>query len=168
MRLRTLILTLAGSALLASCATAEPSTASDEAAILQIERDMAASNTTAAATATWDKDVVLDDMLTVQPKIAQYVGLEAARKGFDPQFAAYTFSVEILRIKVKTDGKLGFAWSTLHATAKGKNGQKPMDIVFRQADCYEKKDGKWTLIYQNLSIPFDPATGKAVFDTKLP
>jgi ketosteroid isomerase-like protein len=166
---RIFVIALAGAALV-GCTTTKPavSTASDEAAILKIEKDMAASNTTAAATATWDKDVVLDDMLTVQPKIAQYVGLEAAQKGFDPQFAAYSFSVEILRIKIKTDGQLGFAWSTLHLEAKGKSGQPPMSITFRQADAYEKKEGKWALIYQNLSVPFEPKTKKAVFDSKLP
>ena len=145
-------------------ATSALAASADEEAILAIERAMAASNTTAAATAAWDDSVILDDMLTMQPKQAQFVGLEAARKAWDPQFAAYTYSVETLRIKVKSDGKLGFAWSTLHATAVGKNGQPPLDIVFRQATAYEKKDNQWKVIYLNLSVPFDSATNKAVFD----
>ena len=92
------------------------------------------------------------------------MGLEAARKGWDPQFAAYTYSVETLRIKVKSDGKLGFAWSTLRAKAVGKSGEPPIDVVFRQATLYEKKAGQWKVVYINLSVPFDGATGKAVFD----
>lgn len=162
MQFRTFIFTLAASVLWALPATATP--LSDEAIILQLERDIAGSNTTAAATAAWDPDVVLDDRLTAQPKIAQYVGLEAARKGWDPQFAAYTYSVETLRIKVKSDGKLGFAWSTLRAKAVGKSGEPPIDVVFRQATLYEKKAGQWKVVYINLSVPFDGATGKAVFD----
>ena len=62
MQFRTFIFTLAASVLWALPATAKP--LSDEAIILQLERDIAGSNTTAAATAAWDPDVVLDDRLT--------------------------------------------------------------------------------------------------------
>lgn len=159
---------LAGLALIGCTGAASGTTAEDEAAILKIEAGMAASNSVADATVAWDKDVVLDDMLTIEPKVAQYVGIDAASAAWDKQFALFTYSVETQRIKVKTDRKLGFAWSTLHATAKSKSGGPPLDIVFRQATLYEKKDGQWKVVYINLSVPFDLKTGETVFDSKLP
>ena len=41
-----------------------------------------------------------------------------------------------------------------------------MDAVTndRLVNCCRKTDGKWSLADQHLSVPFDPATGKAVLD----
>ncbi len=149
---------------MASAACADP--ASDQAAILKIEQDMAAAQTTQQAIASWDKNVVLDDMLALNGKTSRYIGLAAVRGDFDPQFAAITdLHTKILTLMIAGDSNIAFAFSTQHLTAKSKNGGPNLDIVFRETDCFQKKSGQWLLIHQDLSVPFDPKTGKAVFDS---
>ena len=138
----------------------------DEAAILKIERDMAEAQTADQALVAWDENAVLDDLLTTTPPTAEFVGLPAIRADVGSQLAGMSnIHAEILQIVVKADGKLGFAHSVQRFTGKAKDGSN-IELVFRESDCFEKKKGRWLLVHQHLSVPFDPATGKAVFNSK--
>ncbi len=157
---RLAILTLFGSAFVGASALAGANP--NEAAILKIEQDMTTAQTAETVTALWDKDVVFDDLVP-----GQVVGLDAVRKDLAAQFSHIaSFKSTILRIKVEADNKIGFAFSTQHFVGAGKNGAPGLDLVFRETDCFHKKGGKWLLVHQVLSVPFDPKTGKAVFDSK--
>jgi ketosteroid isomerase-like protein len=158
------LLTLCGLlALAAPALAAQPtSVAANKAAILKIEQDMAAAQTAEQAMATWDKNVVFDDMLP-----GEVVGYDAVRKDLAAQFAAVSsVDTRILRIDIEADNHLAWAFSTQHLVAPGKNGGPGLDLVFRESDGFVKKGGKWVLMHQHVSVPFDPKTGKAVFDTK--
>ncbi len=144
----------------AGAAFAKPS--KDVEAILKIEHAIANATATSQVEGYFDKDMVFDDMVP-----GQAVGIEAVKKLADADFKTMTDpKVEFLRIKVVTDGKLAFAYSTQHYMAKLTATGGPLDIVLRQTDCYRKKAGKWYLIYEHVSLPFNWATGKIITDAK--
>lgn len=150
-------------AALAAAPAAHAATSANQAAILKIEQAMAASQSAAEATATWAKGVIFQDMILP----GETAGKEAVLKELQPQFDAVGhISTQILRIQIEADNKLAFANSVQHLVAPGKNGGPGLDIVFRESDGFVKQAGKWTLVSQHLSVPFDPKTGKAVFDSK--
>lgn len=153
-------LILAALAVLANATAAQAGKRGDEAAILKIEDDMAAAQTVDAILTAWDKDVVWFDMLPGEAN-----GIKEVRKSLGAQVdAVRNIRIKIKRIKVETGKDLAFAWSTQHLVADGRNGGPALDVVFRQTDCFERKKGHWKLVHQHLSVPFDPATGRPVFD----
>ena len=155
------LLTLFGAVFISATASATPS--ANEAAILKIEQAMAAAQSAAEATATWDKHVIFDDMILP----GETLGKAAVLKELQPQFDAVGhIDTKILRIKIVADNKVAFAFSVQHLVAPGKNGGPGLDAVFRESDGFVKKGANWVLITQHLSVPFDPKTGKAVFDSK--
>lgn len=155
-------LILAAVAVLASATAAQAGKRSDEAAILKIEENMAAAQTVDAILTAWDKDVVWFDMLPGEAN-----GIKEVRKALGAQVdAVKNISIKIMRIKVEAGNGLAFAWSTQHLVADGRNGGPGLDVVFRQTDCFERKKGHWRLVHQHLSVPFDPVTGRPVFDGK--
>jgi ketosteroid isomerase-like protein len=136
--------------------------AADEAIILGIEKDMAAAQTVDGIVGAWDKDVVWYD---INP--GQVDGLAAVRADFGRQLAhVKNIRTKILRIKVLADNRIGYAYSTQHLIADGVNGAPNVDFTFRETDCFQKKAGKWTLMHQQISLPVDLTTGKAVLDSK--
>ena len=70
----------------------------------------------------------------------------------------------ILKMSISTDHDIAYAFSTQRVVFTNIAMNKVQDWVFRQVDCYRKVNGKWLVVYHNLSVPFDPTTGKAVFD----
>jgi ketosteroid isomerase-like protein len=136
--------------------------AEDEAIILGIEKDMAAAQTVDGVVGTWDKDVVWYDI-----KPGEVDGLAAVRADFDQQIAhVKNIRTKILRIKIVADTHIGYAYSTQHLVAYGVNGAPDVDFTFRETDCFQKKAGKWTLMHQQISLPVDLTSGKAVLDSK--
>jgi ketosteroid isomerase-like protein len=82
------------------------------------------------------------------------------------QYAAIKdFNDKIVEIGIEADDHLAFAFSVQKATWIDKKSGKSVLIVFRQTDCYHNIGGKWTLIHQHDSVPFDPKTGRAVLDS---
>lgn len=142
---------------------ASAATNANEAAILKIEQAMAAAQSAAEATAAWDNKAIFEDMILP----GETRGKDAIQKELQPQFDAVGhIDTKILRIKIVADNNVAFAISVQHLVAAGKNGGPGLDAVFRESDGFVKKGGKWVLISQHLSVPFDPKTGKAVFDSK--
>lgn len=136
--------------------------ARDEAIILGIEKDMAAAQTVDGVVGTWDKNVVWYD---INP--GEVDGLAAARADLDQQIShVKNIRTKILRIKIVADTHIGYAYSTQHLVADGVNGAPGVAFTFRETDCFQKKTGKWTLMFQQISLPVDLKTGKAVLDSK--
>lgn len=132
------------------------------AAIRAIEQGMAKAQTPDALTAAWDKNVVWYD---INP--GEVDGLEAVRKDFAGQVSHVTnIRVTILRMQIIADSALGFAFSTQHLSAEGRNGAPDIDFVFRETDCFQKKAGQWFLYHQQISLPVDMQTGRAVLESK--
>jgi ketosteroid isomerase-like protein len=132
----------------------------EKAQILSIEQAMSAAQTAPAVLKYFDPNVVFDDMTPGQVR-----GLKAVGADLTAQFAAVKdVKVQILNMSIDADTKLAFAYSTQTLSMVNAQSGQPESITFRQADAYHRVDGKWLLIYQNISVPFDPKTGKAVFN----
>jgi ketosteroid isomerase-like protein len=155
-----LILGLACSACIQSPVLAAQS--SDKEAITQIEERMAGPQSVENVLGSWDKDAVWYDITP-----GEVVGISEIRKDFAEQLSHLTnIRVKILRLHVDADSKLGYAFSTVHLAADGKGGAPGIDVVIRQTDTYRKRHGTWLLTHQQISLPVDLATGKAVFNSQ--
>jgi len=74
--------------------------------------------------------------------------------------------VDVIELKVISDGKLALARSVQHLTAKGPDG-KPIDLTYRVTDVWRKTDGQWKMILTHASFPVDMKTGKADMASKM-
>lgn len=129
--------------------------------ILKIEQGIAAAQTEPALSQYFDTDVVFYDLT---PGVVR--GLPAFRADMDGQYAKIEdFTDKIVEIGIEADDHLAFAYSVQKASWIERKTGKKRFITFRQTDCYHKIDGKWTLSHQHDSVPFDPKTGKADFDS---
>lgn len=159
---RIAVVPLAGMLLVVITPSAASAAPADEQAIRQIEDGMVGEQTAQAITAHWSKDVVWFDMLS-----GNVTGLEAVRSDLGGQIARLTnIRIQIKSIEIHADKAVGFAFSTQRITGDGRNGAPGIAIDFRQTDGFVKTAGRWTLVHQHLSVPFDPATGKAILTTK--
>jgi ketosteroid isomerase-like protein len=151
---------MAASMLLAGHAYAA-SSSDEQAQILKIEQGIAAAQTEPALVKCFDTNVVFYDLT---PGVVR--GLQAFSTDMIGQFAKIKdFDDKIVEIGIEADDHLAFAYSVQKATWIDRKSGKTVLIVFRQTDCYHNIGGKWTLIHQHDSVPFDPKTGKAVFDS---
>ena len=136
--------------------------ASEKAQILIIEQNMAASTTAAGVIKHLSPDVVFDDLTPGQVRGIGKVGADLTK-----QFEAVKdLKVTILKMSISADDYLAFAYSMQQFSMIVRATNQPVQMTFRQVDCYHKIDGKWLMAYQNLSVPFDSKTGKAVFNAQ--
>jgi ketosteroid isomerase-like protein len=107
-------------------------------------------------------DIVLYDFV---PPL-KYSGAKAVRGDLDNFFNnAKDVKGEFVELRVITDGNLGVARSIQHFTWTGKDG-KPMEATLRVTDVLRKRDGEWKFFHSHVSVPVDPATGKAQMNLK--
>lgn len=131
----------------------------DREAVRQVDILVSTATTIEAGLSTFDPDILQDDFFPPQRK-----GIAEVRKDFDVYMANYSdFKADIKDMTVDVGGDLAVAYSHQHFTAKGKNGTPDLDAMVRQTDILKKKNGKWLITYQHLSVPIDLKTGKAVF-----
>jgi ketosteroid isomerase-like protein len=149
-----------------ACALSAPVYAAGgaKAEIIAFEHKCIQAQTIDQAMACFDKnDVEIYDF--VSP--LKYSGEEAVRQDLAHLFDNATeIKAEFLELKVVTDGKLGVANSIQYFTWKDKSG-KALSGNFRVTDCLHKVSGKWKIFHSHVSVPIDPATGKAVMDAKM-
>jgi ketosteroid isomerase-like protein len=140
-------------------ADAPPSAeAREKAAVLKVEQLVANATTPEAGLSTFSPDIVQDDFFPPQrhgiPEVAQDFKVYMDNYG--------SFNADILDMNIQVQGSLAVAISHQHFTAKGKNGSPDLDAVVRQTDVLRKKNGKWLITYQHLSVPIDLKTDKAI------
>lgn len=146
--------------LLAVASTAHAAENPDEAKILKIGKDMAAAQTAAEFLKDFAPDAVMDAFFPGQAR-----GSKAVATAATTLFAGTKdLRATILKMSISTDHDIAYAFSTQRVVFTNIAMNKVQDWVFRQVDCYRKVNGKWLVVYHNLSVPFDPTTGKAVFD----
>ena len=145
-------------------ALAAPATANDTAAksqILKIETAMALAQNAEQSVTDYDPQITVYDM-----NGNSLIGRATVRDAFAKAFSGMRdLKVEILTMTIESSSTIGFANSTQRATAMTVSGGHPIDIVFRQTDCLHKVGGKWLVINQHISVPFDPTNGRAVFNS---
>jgi ketosteroid isomerase-like protein len=97
----------------------------------------------------------------------QYVGADVYRnhwlEGWSMLQGAMGYEVADLDITVGDD--VAFTRSLNRSSATLKTGQKT-EFWLRWTTCWRKINGKWLIMHMHVSVPFDVATGRAMFDLK--
>lgn len=94
----------------------------------------------------------------------EYDGIAAYRKDYEDFFKAFPGPVkaQIDGLKIHVSGSLAYMYGVDTWEITGNDG-KPIEMVFRFSDVLEKRSGKWLIVFEHLSFPVDPVTGKADF-----
>ena len=97
----------------------------------------------------------------------QYLGASSYRKAYEGFFAAYPGPVtsEISDLRITAEGTLAFT-SCIDRWVATSSDRKATEIVFRVTNGLRKVDGRWRIAHEHLSVPVDPASGKADFQSK--
>ncbi|MCW8380316.1 YybH family protein [Streptomyces justiciae] len=100
----------------------------------------------------------------VQPPL-QHVGVEAKLRNWEPVFTGFetvTYELRDLTLTVGDDLAFGHAFGRLGGTLK--DGTAIGGMWVRVTYCLRKTDGGWLITHDQVSVPFDIATGKGVVD----
>lgn len=97
----------------------------------------------------------------------QHGGGETFMKRWQELFEAYRDPIdyEIRDLSVTVGEDLAFSHSLNRIGGTMKDGRKT-DRWLRWTACYRKTDGKWLIVHEQVSVPVDAASGKAILDLK--
>jgi uncharacterized protein (TIGR02246 family) len=107
------------------------------------------------------EDVVSFD---VEPPL-QHVGVDAKLKNWANVFAFFqevTYEFRDLTFTVGDDVAFGHGFGRLSGTLR--NGTATNGMWVRATLCFRKTDGGWLIAHDQVSVPFDIASGKGVVD----
>jgi uncharacterized protein (TIGR02246 family) len=106
-------------------------------------------------------DVVSFD---VEPPL-QHVGIEAKLKNWARVFTLFqdvSYEVRNLTLTVGDEVAFGHGFARLSGTLK--NGSATSGMWVRVTFCFRKFDGNWLIAHDQVSVPFDIASGKGLAD----
>jgi ketosteroid isomerase-like protein len=106
-------------------------------------------------------DVVSFD---VEPPL-QHVGVDAKLKNWANVFALFAevdYEIRDLRITVGGSVAFGHGFGRLSGTLG--NGAAVRGMWVRATFCFKQIEGEWLIAHDQVSVPFDIATGKGVTD----
>lgn len=97
----------------------------------------------------------------------QYVGADGVRdvcqRGFDTMTGDFRWDVPDLQIIVRDD--IAITWGLNHMRAQEPGG-RTFESFSRGTRIFQKIDGKWKMIHQHVSYPYDPVSGEAKTELK--
>lgn len=127
----------------------------------------------------WFRDAATKDLDSVMTKVAggvvsfehemplKYVGADAIRtvceQGFNVMRGEFRWDIPDLQIIVR--GDIAITWGLNHMQAQ-EPGKEKVESWSRGTRVFQKIDGKWKLIHQHVSFPYDPETGRARMDLR--
>jgi ketosteroid isomerase-like protein len=89
--------------------------------------------------------------------------IEHMQQWFDGYEGSIDFSVH--DVNIDADGDIGFCSFVYHVGGTMTTGAQ-VDMWVRATLCCRKLEGRWRIVHDHESVPFDPATGRAL--TSLP
>jgi len=97
----------------------------------------------------------------------QHGGGEIFVKRWQELFESYQDPIdyEVRDLSITAGDDLAFSHSLNGVSGVMKNGQKS-DRWLRWTACYRKFNGKWLIVHEQVSVPVDLRSGKAVLDLK--
>ena len=106
-------------------------------------------------------DVVSFD---IQPPL-RHVGAEAKWRNWTDVFTAYQRPIgyETRDLTVTVGGDVAFAYSLNRISGTLRDGRTSAHWV-RWTSCLRRIDGDWRIVHDQVSVPADMATGRALFD----
>ena len=95
----------------------------------------------------------------------QHIGAEAKRKNWTSAFAAYEgpLGYEVHNLSVTVSEGVAFAHSLNRISGTLKNGNNSAYWI-RWTPCFRKIDGNWLIVHDQVSVPLDFETGKALLN----
>lgn len=108
---------------------------------------------------------IAEDVVSFEHELPlQVQGIEALRKqckaGFDASKGDIRWSVPDLRVVIR--GNVASTWGTNQMVST--EGGKTTTSWSRGTRIFQRRDGAWKMIHQHVSFPFDPGSGKTIFD----
>lgn len=96
-----------------------------------------------------------------------YQGSQAKRQRWSEVFGMYRppMEYEIRDLSISVSGDLAFSHSLNRMNATLKNGEQT-DFWLRWTACFRKIDGDWLIVHEQISVPTDFPSGKALLDLK--
>ncbi len=97
----------------------------------------------------------------------QAVGAEAFVKHWHEFFGSHEGPIhaEFPDVRVAAGGDVAFSYCLHRIAGTLKNGQKT-DFWLRWTAGWRKRSGKWLIVHEQVSVPADLRTGKALLDLK--
>src|SRR5262245_39178732 len=94
----------------------------------------------------------------------RYVGADSKRRAWQEAFAALSgpIAYEVRDLNVTTKGELAFVHSLNHITSTLPGGRA--DMWLRWTACFRQVDAVWLVVHDHVSVPADPAHGRAVLN----
>jgi ketosteroid isomerase-like protein len=109
---------------------------------------MTESMTGAQSTRHWAEDALWFDI----PPFASR-GVQPALKFFDRVFGSFqSCKVDILETDVVVNGDMGIVCTIQRVSVVLKAGDAKQ-LMVRETDCFERRNGEWKLIHQHASVP---------------
>lgn len=103
-------------------------------------------------------DVVIFDVLPpLRSRGSAAVG-DKTQSWFDGY--AGDIGYEVQELEVRASGDVGFCWFLYHVSGTLQAGEE-IDMWVRATLGCQRIDGKWQVVHDHESVPFDPATGQA-------
>lgn len=143
--------------ILAPAAAEDPGAA--RAAIRTLEERVAHSSTMDVMSSFYAPDV---ETFFMTP--GHFRGFAAAAKDSARLWGGtMNWRVNVLEMTVDVEGNMAVAYSIQRWTGDSRATSRPaFDVTFRQIDVWRKLQGNWLITYQNVSVPVDFRSGKAI------
>jgi uncharacterized protein (TIGR02246 family) len=125
-----------------------------------------------AATAGKDLDGLMADIAAdvvsyEHIDLLQHVGVhevrEVCKRGLESSAGTVTWEVPDLKVVVRDD--IAVAWGLNRMTAEQPDGTST-EAWSRGTRVFQQQDGRWMMIHQHVSFPYDPQTGRALTDLR--
>jgi ketosteroid isomerase-like protein len=95
----------------------------------------------------------------------QHVGLPAKLKNWEKVFTVFQdLNYEVRGSRITSGEDVAFAYGFGRLSGTLVNGAATNGMWVRATFCLEKRDGDWVIVHDQVSVPFDVASGKGVAD----
>ena len=97
----------------------------------------------------------------------QHLGAEKQWKNWEDVFTVYQRPIgyEVHQLTIEVGDDVAFAHSLNRISGTLRDGTRSAFWV-RWTPCFRKIGGEWLIVHHQASVPFDPATGRAVLDVQ--
>lgn len=120
----------------------------DKKELESIVREMAEAQSADEIMQHWASDIKWFDI-----SAENVHGFDEVHAEFDRQFGKLVrCGADFVELDVYVSGDLGFVRSVQKFWADAKDGSRH-DLLTRQTDCFERRDGRWLEIHQHISLP---------------
>jgi uncharacterized protein (TIGR02246 family) len=95
----------------------------------------------------------------------QHVGIAAYRRPWEETFASFQGPIgyQVSNLHITAAGEVAFSHSLNRMSGTTKDGQTT-SLWVRWTACFRKLDGRWLVTHEQVSVPIDMESGRALLD----